>query len=125
MYADYDFYTNDYHGFMISESEFPYFSERASAYIDSVTFGRAKKLSEDNLKLVKLAVCACCETYKSVQKNPDTLGISSETVGDHTISYTSTSAAQTAIETGNALYRNVKQYLGHTGLMYKGASDDV
>ena len=33
-YADYTFYTADFHGNKISETDYPYFAERASEYLD-------------------------------------------------------------------------------------------
>lgn len=35
-YADYTFYTADFHGNKISETDYPYFAERASEYLDSL-----------------------------------------------------------------------------------------
>ena len=36
-YADYTFYTADFHGNKISETDYPYFAERASEYLDSLS----------------------------------------------------------------------------------------
>lgn len=37
-YADYDFYICGFYGTKITEEEFPYFAERASDYMDSLSF---------------------------------------------------------------------------------------
>lgn len=37
-YADYTFYTADFHGNKISETDYPYFAERASEYLDNLSF---------------------------------------------------------------------------------------
>ena len=41
VYADYDFYTNEYFGRAISEDDFPRLALRGSQYIDYITQGRA------------------------------------------------------------------------------------
>lgn len=52
-YADYTFYTADFHGNKISETDYPYFAERASEYLDSLSFAET-----DEISLAK-ACCAC------------------------------------------------------------------
>ena len=42
-YADYTFYTADFHGNKISETDYPYFAERASEYLDSLSFCRDRR----------------------------------------------------------------------------------
>ncbi len=39
-YADYTFYTADFHGNKISETDYPYFAERASEYLDNLSLPR-------------------------------------------------------------------------------------
>ena len=39
-YADYEFYKDRYYGSMIPEADFPRLSERASDFIDTLTFDR-------------------------------------------------------------------------------------
>ena len=64
-YVDYDFYTNQYFGNVISDKDFPRMAERASEQIDVLTFKRLRKWlpeDEDELKDVKKAVCSMAET---------------------------------------------------------------
>ena len=44
-YADYTFYTADFHGNKISETDYPYFAERASEYLDSLSFAETDEIS--------------------------------------------------------------------------------
>ena len=60
-YADYTFYTTVFYGSKIPENEYPYFSERATEYIDSLTFA-----ASDDTQLSK-ACCACAEIMYSAQ----------------------------------------------------------
>lgn len=61
VYADYDFYTAVYGGKTISADDWPALAMRASAYIDTLTFGRlAAGVPVDDA--VRLAVCAVAET---------------------------------------------------------------
>ena len=54
MYADFDFYTDEYKGARIKDEDtFEFYSKKASAYIDKITFGRIEKADEN----IKTAVC--------------------------------------------------------------------
>ena len=44
-YADYTFYTADFHGNKISETDYPYFAERASEYLDNLSFAETDEIS--------------------------------------------------------------------------------
>lgn len=39
-YADYEFYTTSYFGSVVPETEFPRLAERASGFVDTMTFDR-------------------------------------------------------------------------------------
>lgn len=93
-YADYTFYTTVFYGNKIPEQEYPYFAERASEYIDSLTF-----LAADDTRLGK-ACCACAEIMYSAQPDKQ---ITSEKVGDYSVSYASaqTTAADDLLSTAS------------------------
>lgn len=58
-YIDKDYYTEDYHGEPVSESEFAKLEAAASVIVDAVTFGRAAKVSDEkSLSAVKTATAA-------------------------------------------------------------------
>ena len=57
MYSDYSFYSVKFRG-QLPETEYTRLAVRASAEIDRMTFGRAKKASGEALDAVKFAECA-------------------------------------------------------------------
>lgn len=141
VYADYQFYTEQFYGKAIAEPDFPGLAMKASQYIDFATWSRAAKQPE--LEAVKLCCCALAEKYQLIESaealaahslnvNKDGGGeISSESVGSWSRSYQSGGySAQTAINAareGRApLLETVKMYLGATGMLdatgYRGCS---
>ena len=121
IYADYSFYTNNFCGKVIPAAEFDYYAIKASKYIDSVTFDRITPdlVSED----VRMACCDVAEIYYTVagsSANAALSGIASESVGDHSVTYVTTSNSETAKIPDKKLYDAVKLWLGNTGLMYRG-----
>ena len=135
VYADYDFYRNEYFGRAIPAEDFPRLALRGSQYIDYITQGRAAAQVE--LEAVKMCCCALAEQYQSIeaaaqlaQKSlaagaADGAEVQSETVGSWSRSYRSggdsaRSAAQAAAENRAALLSIARQYLARTGLLYRG-----
>lgn len=96
-YADYDFYYCEFYGRKIPEEEFPYFAERASEYLDSLSFAET-----DEIRLAK-ACCACAEIIYSAQPEKQ---ITSEKVGDYSVSY---AASQTTV--ADELLKTASGYL--------------
>ena len=74
-YADYDFYKTSFFGETVTESDFMRFSERASDFIDMMTFDRlADGLPSDERqqKRIKKAVCTLADLMYQIdlaQKN--------------------------------------------------------
>lgn len=135
IYADYDYYRNEYFGKSISDVDFPRLALRASQYLDYITTGKAVQNPE--LEALKMCCCALAEQYQSIetaetlaQKSlsagaADGAEVQSESVGSWSRSYRSggdsaQSAAQAAKEGRSALAETVRQYLAHTGLLYRG-----
>lgn len=81
VYADFDFYTTEYKGTVVSEEEFPSLAAKASALIDRITFGRAT----DGIWGVKMAVCAAVDTLY----RPGGGVISSENNDGYSVTYAS------------------------------------
>lgn len=96
-YADYKFYTTEFYGSKISETEYPYFAERASEYLDSLSFAET-----DEISLAK-ACCACAEIMYSAQTENQ---ITAEKVGDYSVSY-----AQTQTTVADELLKTASRYL--------------
>lgn len=69
-YADYEFYTKSFFGNVVPESDFMRMSERASDFIDSLTFDRlADGLPSDDRqqKRIKKAVCSLAELMYQIE----------------------------------------------------------
>lgn len=110
-FVDYTYYRDVFKGSRVSESDFPFLSERASEYVSYITAGRATDESE----AVKKACCALVDEMNEM----DTSGnIASETVGGHSISY----ADVGAMAKNKRLMSVAKMYLAFTGLLYCGVA---
>ena len=65
-YADYEFYTKSFFGDVVPESDFIRLAERASDFLDTLTFDRLTDglpTPEKYQKRIKKAVCAVAEIY--------------------------------------------------------------
>ncbi len=124
MYADYDFYKNNYFGNAIPETEFKRFSARASAFLDYYTRGKAK--NNVDLLPLKMACCAIAEQYKQAEDMQASAaqsgsGIKSESVGSYSVTYqTAAEKASAAESVKNMSAAIAQQYLANTGLLYRG-----
>ncbi len=69
-YADYDFYTTSYFGSVVPETDFPRLAERASDFIDTMTFDRLVDGLPENMrsrKRIKKAVCSLTELMYQIE----------------------------------------------------------
>lgn len=136
-YADYEYYKTTYMGTAIEEADFPRLSLRASTFLDYYTQGRAAKNAD--LDALKMACCALAEQYQSIEtaqalaqkslsaslSSSDSGELQSQTVGSWSKSYRSGGdSAQQALSSvasaKNALTTIAQEYLGATGLLYRG-----
>ena len=135
IYADYEFYSGCYYG-IVSEEEFQRLAVRASSFLDYYTQNRAKKYAD--LHEVKTACCALVDKYKAIetaqelaQKNlaaglaSDEGELQSETVGGYSRTFrssgdSSAAALKAANDIKAALADTAREYLAHTGLLYRG-----
>lgn len=63
-YVDYGFYTTSYFGSVVPQSDFPRVAERASDFVDTMTFDRLAgglPSNERSQKRIKKAVCALAD----------------------------------------------------------------
>lgn len=136
VYADYEFYANEYYGQAIDVLDFPRLAIRASSFLDYYTQGRAEKHSD--LDAVKMACCALAEQYQIIDQArvlankslaagaaSDSGEVQSETVGSWSKSYRSggdsAGAAESVAANAQASLAAVaRQYLSGTGLLYRG-----
>ena len=69
-YADYDFYTTSYFGNVVPEADFPRLAERASDFVDNMTFDRlvdGLPENERSQKRIKKAVCSLAELMYQIE----------------------------------------------------------
>ena len=135
IYADYEFYSGCYYG-NVNEEDFQRLAVRASSFLDYYTQNRVKNCAD--LHEVKMACCALVDKYKIIevaqelaQKNltaglaSDSGELQSETVGGYSRTFrsggdSSVSAMKAADDLKETLAATVREYLAHTGLLYRG-----
>ena len=69
-YADYEFYTTSYFGSVVPETVFPQLAERASDFVDTMTFDRlvdGLPTNERSQKRIKKAVCSLAELMYQIE----------------------------------------------------------
>lgn len=69
-YADYEFYTTSYFGSVVPETDFPRLAERASDFVDAMTFDRlvdGLPTDERSQKRIKKAVCSLAELMYQIE----------------------------------------------------------
>ena len=116
-YADFDYYINIYNGGKVSEDKFDYLAERASDFIDKITFNRLKNGDYPEFQdKIKKCCCALAEIVGDYEKSRNNSEIASETIGSYSVSYKNISAENYQ----SSMQNTAKQYLIHTGLMYRG-----
>lgn len=104
-YADYEFYTTSYFGSVVPESDFPRLAERASDFVDTMTFDKlvdGLPENERSQKRIKKAVCSLTELMYQIElaeKNATNAAVSgaSTTIG----SSGSTTSIVTSVSSGS------------------------
>lgn len=69
-YADYEFYKTSYFGSVVPEADFPRLAERASDFVDTMTFDRlvdGLPTNERSQKRIKKAVCSLAELMYQIE----------------------------------------------------------
>ncbi len=69
-YADYEFYTTSFLGSVVPETDFPRLAERASNFVDTMTFDRlvdGLPTNERSQKRIKKAVCSLAELMYQIE----------------------------------------------------------
>ena len=69
-YADYEFYTTSYFGSVVPGTDFPRLAERASDFVDTMTFDRLMDglpANERSQKRIKKAVCSLAELMYQIE----------------------------------------------------------
>lgn len=131
-YTDYAFYTNEYYGDVVPETDFSKYVDRASDRVDTITFDRlADGLPSDSRanKKVQKAVCSVAETLYQIDSIKNTLlnnlgtvetedgkvtgkTVSSVTAGSESITYsTGTSDASKTVYAQACMDKKVENIL--------------
>lgn len=118
-YADYTFYSTQFFGTAIAESDFPRLALRASAAIDEITFGRAEvETVEATVTKIKNAMCAVAEEIQTQEQNSGVDAVTSESQGQYSVSY---AANSTRARTNTRKQQDAAHpWLANTGLMFAG-----
>ena len=111
-YVDYAFYTGEFYGTKIPEASFPYWANKAS--LPSAAFD---------------ACCAIAEImYDCDQREAALLAatgngtVKSESNDGYSISYADISRSDIKADADKDIRCQVVEYLGHTGLLFRGKS---
>ena len=126
-YVDFDFYTTSYHGSVVPESDFERLSERASDFLDAITFDRlVDGLPSDERAAAKVKKAACAVSEKlymlelaekqaisaaaggsSVGRSGDVTSgvVTSKSAGSESISYASFSETASGAKGWSAVYQ--------------------
>ena len=126
-YADFEFYATTYHGNVVPEADFPRIADRASDFLDVITFDRLVDGLPDNERAktkVQKAVCAVAEKlYELELADKQALSaaaggtsssgaggatsgvITSRSAGSESISYASPSEMANGAKTWSAVYQ--------------------
>lgn len=103
-YTDYDFYATSYFGNTVPETDFPRLAERASDFIDTMTFDRlvdGLPENERSQKRIKKAVCSLAELMYQIElAEKNAISQASANVTDTNVGNTSTGVV-TSVSSGS------------------------
>lgn len=123
-YADYTFYTTTFLGTAIASSgDFAALALRASAVLDQLTYNRAVAIitaATDTVTIdkIKKATCALAEELHIQDTANGVDGISSESIGNYSVSYSDNSNRKQT--NSNKNLNAITLWLTGTDLLYKG-----
>ena len=130
-YADYSFYTDEYIGNAVTETEWPLYSARASQLVDMLTRYQVQKQGLDSFPAfvqaqVKLAVCAQADYFAYMGIDLATTGRAGTgfTVGNVSVSY-GRGNVQRAYDAGISVAPAALGFLEQTGLLSREVSAPV
>ena len=113
MYATWEYYRDIWSGTVIDRIEYKRLARKASAFLDSVTFYNI----DDTWAADDRVRDACCAMVDlSHEYATGTRGIASESTGSESISYRTDDGTTEKTELASI----ARQYLGDTGLLYRG-----
>lgn len=142
-YADYEFYTTSYFGSVVPETDFPRMAERASDFVDTMTFNRlvdGLPANERSQKRIKKAVCSLAELMYQIElaeknatnqasanvtdtnvENISTGIVTSVSSGSESISYATPQQKASGAKEWSAVYAAAGDVQKTNDLLYKTA----
>lgn len=114
MYADYNYYLNEYRGQTLTAADFDRLGVLATAHINQITHNRARIATGEALEAVKRAECA---VMNELLRQEHGGVIASESNDGISRSYVTGSAVKTPTQ---RIYACVQMYLSGTNLLYVG-----
>ena len=111
VYADYDYYLNEYSGNAVAEADFTRLSRQASAYLDSLTCGKIRGTWVDDSRVKD----ACCAVAEAMQKQDQGGEVASESNDGASVTYVNSNTTPE-----QRMYNAAAMYLSGTGLLYAG-----
>ena len=134
-YVDFPYYQDFFKGTLIrEEAVFRTFAERASEFIDTVTFDRLADEELLNRYKTKIQKCACALAEQFFRRNiafsdgipsAEDMPKTSESIGSYSVSFANPldyvqEISMTDSDFQKSLKSTVLRYLGNTGLLYRG-----
>ena len=134
-YADFPYYQDFFKGTLIQDAEmFRTAAERASEFIDTVTFDRLQDESLLDLHKTKIKKCTCALAEQLFRRNAvfsdgvpnfENLPKTSESIGAYSVSMSNPydyvqELSLTDADFQKSLKSTALRYLGITGLMFRG-----
>lgn len=124
-FVNHEFYVNTYGGVDIPPSlSFDALALKASFEVNHCTLERAQKVigddsNHDLVLKIRMATCAVIEILVGNENSQmSTLGITSEKIGDHSVSYAGVDVMANYAK--QQTYMAIDKYLALTGLMFTG-----
>lgn len=125
-YTDYDFYKNTYKGDM-PETDFNKVIVRASYEVQKNIFNRDIKGYEDEVQMATCSVADILLKVEQLENKKDTIlsnnNLKSESVGDYSRTFDTIGIDNVNVEISNQkekIKEELRRYLLHTGLLYRG-----
>ena len=132
-YADFKYYQDDFKGTLIKEEDvFRTIAERSSEFIDTVTFDRLADEELLNRYKIKIQKCCCAlselffrRCFADKLLDDENAVETSETIGSYSVHFANPYDYVKELSLSDSDFRKILrstalQYLGNTGLMYRG-----
>lgn len=119
VYANYEFYSDDYSGVKIEPDDFSAAALHATQYIKYITLGRSDSYDGDELKY---ATCEIAEVYAELFALRSGNEIKSENTDGYSVSYVTQGKDGESREDlfRRRAYTIANKWLSLTGLLYRG-----